>query len=119
MKNVKSTFSKLGGFGRNSHPEQLLLGVVLGYATGYVTMKVGRKAALVVGTGVLAFQIAQNFGFTKSNWDDARNKAKAVQSKMGAGGCRFDRDKFRQLIKKNTSFVSSFAGGFLIAFATV
>lgn len=112
MKNVKGALQNLG-LNANSNVQQTVLGTVAGFATGYLTMKVGKKVAFLVGGGIIVFQVAQNHGLTKMSWDDARTKASSfttsMQSKSGSW-----KTKAKDYANNNKVFAASFIGGFLI-----
>lgn len=116
MKNVRCSLHSLGFFNKQNHIQQLVIGSTAGFATGYLTMKVGRKVAIVVGTGIIIFQVAQNHGFTKFNWGDACVKAKSITKSLEdrTGDLK---QKAKNYAATNNCFAASFVGGFLIGAA--
>ncbi|KAI4462112.1 fun14 domain containing [Holotrichia oblita] len=99
MQRIRSSLQSIG-LNRDNKVQQLAIGSVAGFATGYLAMKVGKKVAFLVGGSIILFQVAQIRGLTKSNWEDARNKAKSVTDSLQShsvalifgisGGCRMD-----------------------------
>ncbi|KAF5281414.1 hypothetical protein FQR65_LT14710 [Abscondita terminalis] len=61
---------------------QLGIGAVSGCLTGYVTMKVGKSAAVVAGGGIIAAQLAYSQGFGNVDWSKIQQKAKETQDKL-------------------------------------
>lgn len=101
------------GFNKNNKVQQLVIGSVAGFATGYLAMKVGKKVAFVVGGGIILFQVAQNHGLTKMNWEHAQSKAKSVSQKLESSTGNW-KEKARNFATNNSCFAASFIGGFLI-----
>lgn len=68
--------------------------------TGYVTLKVGKTAALALGGGIILLQIAQQKGYITIDWSKVRQKAErktgSVESKYGN-----QTSKWMQNVSKN------------------
>lgn len=110
MKNVKGALQTIASV--NKHKvQQMALGSAAGFATGYFTMQVGRSVIFFAGSGIILYQAAQTSGLTKMTWEDARNKAKALEQKIKVDTLR---DRAKTYAQKNVSVTSSFVGGFLI-----
>ncbi|GJQ76047.1 hypothetical protein Trydic_g18098 [Trypoxylus dichotomus] len=112
MQKVKSSLQQIG-FNRNSKIQQMVIGSVAGFATGYLTMKVGKKVAFLVGGGIILFQVAQNQGLTKATWQDAHSQYQSFSQKLQASSGSW-KEKAKDYAKNNTCFAASFIGGFLI-----
>ncbi|XP_046829537.1 uncharacterized protein LOC124428963 isoform X1 [Vespa crabro] len=117
-KETKSCLDKiLGDVGKKSATKQIIIGTTSGWMTGFLTMKVGKVAALAVGGGIIVLQIAAHQGYIKVNWDKIQSKAEKltdkVEEKMTGEGPRFidkveryvDKklDKAEQLLKNGES----------------
>ncbi|KAI4456153.1 fun14 domain containing [Holotrichia oblita] len=112
MKNIKGTLQSMGISIKNPNAvKQLVAGSAAGFATGYLTMMVGKKVIFAVGGSIVAFQLAQSYGVTKMNWDDVRSKTKAVVDKLDTNDWRV---KAKVYAKSNMCFTASFVGGFLM-----
>lgn len=51
-------------------------------ATGYVTMKVGKMAAVAVGGGIIILQVANQQGYIKIDWNKINKKIDKVSDKV-------------------------------------
>lgn len=58
----------LGDMSGKSATKQIALGSGAGFVTGIVTSKVGRVAAIALGSGIILFQIANDQGYIKVDW---------------------------------------------------
>lgn len=101
------------GLNRENKVQQLVIGSVAGFATGYLAMKVGKKVAFLVGGSIILFQVAQIRGLTSSNWEDAQNRARSVTDSLKSTGGSW-KESAKAFASKNTCFAASFVGGFLI-----
>ncbi|XP_067008437.1 FUN14 domain-containing protein 1 [Anabrus simplex] len=82
-KETKSFIDKvLGDVGKSSATKQLLIGTASGWCTGFVTMKVGKIAAVAVGGGIILLQIASHKGYVKINWDKVYKQVDKVTDKV-------------------------------------
>ncbi|GJQ73437.1 hypothetical protein Trydic_g13799 [Trypoxylus dichotomus] len=113
MKSLRGTLQTLGISNQNAI-QQVVLGSAAGFATGYLTMMVGKKALFVAGGGIILFQVAQSQGLTEMTWDDARWKAKSMAEKLEVDSWK---EKAKSYAKNNAGFSASFVGGFLIGAA--
>lgn len=50
--------------------------------TGFVTMRIGKLAALAVGGGILILQVANHKGYISIDWDKVTKKADKVTDKI-------------------------------------
>lgn len=75
--------------------------------TGYVTLKVGKTAALALGGGIILLQIAQQKGYITIDWNKVRQKAESktgsVESKLGNQTSKWMQNV--NIVFKNPSFV--------------
>lgn len=51
-------------------------------ATGYITMKVGKAAAVAVGGGIILLQIANQQGYITIDWNKINKKVDKVTDKV-------------------------------------
>ncbi|XP_046992329.1 FUN14 domain-containing protein 1-like [Schistocerca americana] len=102
---TKSIVDKvLKDVGKASAAKQLVIGTVSGWCTGFVTMKVGKAAAVAVGGGIILLQIANHKGYLKINWDKVHKEvdklADKVEEKATGDGPKF-LDKVERLVDRN------------------
>ncbi|XP_032455686.1 FUN14 domain-containing protein 1 isoform X1 [Nasonia vitripennis] len=82
-KDAKSFLEKiLGDVSKTSATKQIVIGTASGWATGFITMKVGKVAAFAVGGGIIMLQVAANQGYIKINWDKIQKKADKITDKV-------------------------------------
>lgn len=106
---------------------QILVGGTTGLATGYILSRVGKMAAFVLGSGVIALQVAQHMGYIEVRWAKKSKieelKKKALQAAEDTGMIK-SQSKVEKLVldtkkffKQNVTFAVSFGGGVLIGFS--
>ncbi|XP_033339617.2 uncharacterized protein LOC117228064 isoform X1 [Megalopta genalis] len=107
----------LGDVSKKSATKQIIIGTTSGWVTGFMTMKVGKMAALAFGGGIIMLQIAAHQGYIKINWDKIQKKAEKITDKVeekvtGEGPKLLDKverfvdkklDKAEQLLKNGES----------------
>lgn len=82
-KDAKGIIDKiLGDVSTTSATKQIMIGTASGWATGFMTMKVGKVAAFALGGGIIMLQIAANQGYIKINWDKIQKKADKLTDKV-------------------------------------
>ncbi|XP_076281972.1 FUN14 domain-containing protein 1 isoform X2 [Lasioglossum baleicum] len=119
---AKSMIEKiLGDVSKTSATKQIIIGTTSGWATGFMTMKVGKMAALAFGGGIIMLQIAAHQGYIKVNWDQIQKKAEKISDKVeekvtGEGPKLLD--KVGRWYRINTIVATSFIGGFIIGLAS-
>ncbi|KAF2362463.1 FUN14 [Trinorchestia longiramus] len=66
--------------------KQALIGGASGWVVGYLSMKVGKAAATVVGGGLILMQLAAHKGYIKVDWSrvnsDLEKNAKKIQKEV-------------------------------------
>lgn len=72
----------VGDVSKKSATKQILIGAGSGWATGYVTMKVGKAAAIAVGGGIILLQIANQQGYITIDWSKIHKKVDKVTDKV-------------------------------------
>ena len=107
---------------------QILVGGTAGLATGYIFSKLGKLAAISVGTAVILLQVAHHTGYIevklgkKSKIDDLKQKALKAAEDVGLTTNKnsqlenFGR-QLKSFLQKNATFGISFGGGALIGVA--
>ncbi|XP_055590284.1 FUN14 domain-containing protein 1 [Uranotaenia lowii] len=72
----------VGDVSKKSATKQILIGAGSGWATGYITMKVGKMAAIAVGGGIILLQIANQQGYIQIDWNKIHKKVDKVTDKV-------------------------------------
>lgn len=72
----------LGDVSKKSATQQIVLGAGSGWATGYVTMKVGKVAAIALGGGIILLQVANQQGYINVNWNKITRKVDKIADKV-------------------------------------
>ncbi|XP_043287775.1 FUN14 domain-containing protein 1 isoform X3 [Venturia canescens] len=121
-KEAKSIIDKiLGDVSKTSATKQIVIGTASGWATGFLTMKVGKVVAFAVGGGIIVLQVAAHQGYIKINWDKIQKKADKitdkVEEKITGEGPKF-MDKVGTWCRKNSYAATSFIGGFILGLAS-
>mmetsp|Transcript_19351 Transcript_19351/g.28617 ORF Transcript_19351/g.28617 Transcript_19351/m.28617 type:complete len:201 (+) Transcript_19351:114-716(+) len=100
---------------------RLGFGGIAGFMSGYAFKKVGKIAAFCVGTGFMAVQFANYYGYTNLNWVSVQKKA--IDSFDLDGDGKFDKEdvkimwkRMRKVLKANLPSGGSFGGGFALGF---
>lgn len=71
----------LGDVSKKSATKQILIGASTGWATGFLTMKVGKIVAVTVGGSIILLQIAANEGYIQIDWNKITKKANKLADK--------------------------------------
>lgn len=72
----------LGDVSKKSATNQIVLGAASGWVTGYVTMKVGKVAAIALGGGIILLQVANQQGYINVNWSKITKKVDKFADKV-------------------------------------
>jgi FUN14 domain-containing protein 1 len=107
----------LGDVGKSSATKQLLLGSISGWFTGFITMKVGKSLAFVVGGSIILLQIANQERYIKVNWDKIHKEVDKVEEKA-TGHSPNLMEKVGAFARKNTCAAAGFVGGFFLGLAS-
>ncbi|XP_011338241.1 FUN14 domain-containing protein 1A isoform X1 [Ooceraea biroi] len=82
-RNAKSFLEKImGEVSKTSAMKQIVIGSTSGWATGFISMKIGKITACAVGGGIIMLQIAAHHGYIKINWDKIMKKAENITDKV-------------------------------------
>jgi len=104
-----------------SATEQLVLGSVSGWCTGYLSMKVGKVVAVALSGGIILFLYANHQGYIKINWDkvykDVDEVTGKIKEKASAEGPKW-MDKAHKFARDNTYLAAGFLGGVLLGMAS-
>ncbi|CAH4031103.1 FUN14 domain-containing protein 1A [Pieris brassicae] len=68
--------------GKTSATKQLILGTASGWITGFISMKIGKLAAVGLGGGVILLHIASQKGYVDINWDKINKKVDKITDKI-------------------------------------
>ncbi|KAJ0182555.1 hypothetical protein K1T71_001924 [Dendrolimus kikuchii] len=72
----------IGDIGKTSATKQLILGTASGWITGFISMKIGKIAAVGLGGGVILLHIASQKGYIDINWDKINKKVDKITDKI-------------------------------------
>jgi FUN14 domain-containing protein 1 len=102
-------------------PKQIAAGAAFGWLAGYLTMKVGKMAATVVGGTLILLQIAHHKGYVKVDWnrmsDDTSGVADRIRDRLRMRS-RNGYERFRDVAGQNAYLVGGFTGGFFLGIAS-
>lgn len=102
--------------------KQVAVGGLSGWVVGYLSMKVGKVAATVVGGSLLIMQLAAHKGYIKVDWNkvnrelekNAKKLKQEVESTVNAGAT----DEAVRFARENIVLATSFGGGVLLGIAS-
>ncbi|CAK1539966.1 unnamed protein product [Leptosia nina] len=72
----------IADIGKTSATKQLILGTASGWITGFMSMKIGKIAAVGLGGGVILLHIASQKGYIDINWDKINKKVDKITDKI-------------------------------------
>ncbi|XP_028156109.1 FUN14 domain-containing protein 1 isoform X1 [Ostrinia nubilalis] len=72
----------IADIGKTSATKQLILGTASGWITGFITMKIGKVAAVGLGGGVILLHIASQKGYIDINWEKINKKVDKISDKI-------------------------------------
>ncbi|KAK7085092.1 FUN14 domain-containing protein 2 [Halocaridina rubra] len=107
---------------REPTAKQVVVGGVSGWVVGYLSMKVGKVAATVLGGSLIIMQLAAHKGYIKIDWSrvnkdlekNARKLRREVESNVNSGAT----DEAVRFARENIVLASSFGGGVLLGIAS-
>ncbi|KAK5647793.1 hypothetical protein RI129_002685 [Pyrocoelia pectoralis] len=133
---------------RISLSKQILYGALSGWIASYGLMKVGKAAALIIGSGIVLIEIASDSGYIDINWNKINMRIEEAAENSNQANDRYwvdiiencidatdiahrdefngnksiqrrdDRSTVRQTKKSNTVLLSSVFAGVLIGIGT-
>lgn len=71
-----------GDVNKSSAAKQIVIGAGSGWITGFVTMKVGKMAAVALGGGIIVLQFAHQQGYITIDWNKINNKIDKATDKV-------------------------------------
>uniref|UniRef100_A0A1L8DUU5 Protein with signal anchor n=1 Tax=Nyssomyia neivai TaxID=330878 RepID=A0A1L8DUU5_9DIPT len=71
-----------GEISKGSATKQIALGAASGWLTGFMTVRVGRMVAVVVGGSIILLQVANEQGYIKVNWNKVNSKVDKIADKV-------------------------------------
>lgn len=102
---------------KRSTAQQVVIGGVSGWVSGYLFIKVGKLAAITLGTSILILQIAQHQGYVKIDYSLLKKDvetAKKVIEKQAKDHYPGVLETLKRFFKNNVYLAGSFTGGFFI-----
>lgn len=102
---------------KRSTAQQVVIGGVSGWVSGYLFIKVGKLAAITLGTSILVLQIAQHKGYVKIDYSLLQKDvetAKKVLEKQAKDNYPGVLETLKRFFKNNIYLAGSFTGGFFI-----
>ncbi|XP_041975538.1 FUN14 domain-containing protein 1 isoform X2 [Aricia agestis] len=111
----------ISDIGKTSATKQLILGTASGWITGFLTMKIGKIAAVGVGGGVILLHIASQKGYIDINWDKITKKVDKITDKIEKEATGKSPDWFNKVIlfvKDNSYYSAGFTGGLFFGIAS-
>jgi len=96
--------------------QQLAIGGVTGWASGFITMKVGRWALITVGSALIVLQLASYKGYIEINWGNVQSSMEQAkrQIERELGVNKPDTSKISGFITRNMYLTGGLLGGFLL-----
>lgn len=102
--------------------KQVVVGGVSGWVVGYLSMKVGKVAATVVGGSMIIMQLAAHKGYIKVDWNrlnkDLEKNAKKLKREVESNVNGSAADQAVRFARENIVLASSFGGGVLLGIAS-
>lgn len=109
-----------GDVSKKSAAQQIAIGGVSGWCTGYLFIRFGKLAAGSLGTTLLLIQIAQHQGYIKINYREVQADIERTRGRITREAnrhCPGLIENFKKFVQKNLFLAGGFAGGFLIGIA--
>ncbi|XP_052215032.1 FUN14 domain-containing protein 1-like isoform X2 [Dreissena polymorpha] len=121
LRGNQSTFQKImGDVSKKSAAQQVVIGGATGWVTGYVSVKVGKTAAIGLGCTFLLIRLAQHQGYININWrrvNQHMDEARRTLEREAVRQYPQMMDKAKKFVQENMFLATSFAGGFFIGLA--
>jgi len=102
--------------------KQAAVGGASGWLVGYLSMKLGKAVATVVGGSLLLLQVAHYQGYVQVDWSkvnkDVKKNASKLQKEVQARVSGTTGQSITEFAAGNVALSSSFAGGFFLGIAS-
>ncbi|XP_042230544.1 FUN14 domain-containing protein 1-like isoform X2 [Homarus americanus] len=102
--------------------KQVAVGGLSGWVVGYLSMKVGKVAATVVGGSLIIMQLAAHKGYIKVDWNrvnrDLEKNAKKLKQEVESTVNARAGDEAVRFARENIVLATSFGGGVLLGIAS-
>ncbi|XP_013379443.1 FUN14 domain-containing protein 1 [Lingula anatina] len=111
----------IGDLSNASVAKQVGIGGATGWCAGYISVKVGKAAAALLGGSLLLLQIADHFGYVQINWRQVRRGVNTARRRIEDQANRqFPglAQNANQFFRNNIYLAGGFAGGFLLGLAS-
>ncbi|VDH99007.1 FUN14 domain-containing protein 1-like isoform X1 [Mytilus galloprovincialis] len=109
-----------GDISKRSAAQQITIGGVSGWCTGFVFVRVGKVAAGTLGVSFLLLQVAQHQGYININYKAIQSEIKKTKDVINKEANRHYPgvvENAKRFLQKNMFLAGGFAGGFLIGVA--
>ncbi|XP_045473936.1 FUN14 domain-containing protein 1A-like [Harmonia axyridis] len=93
---------------------QMLIGMSLGWVSGFFALKIGRTTMMAIGGGMILLEMANANKLIKINWDRVNENFEDVKYEIKKQKESTWINEAVYFAEKYTSFSSGFLGGFLI-----
>ncbi|XP_077291895.1 FUN14 domain-containing protein 1A-like [Arctopsyche grandis] len=106
---------------KSSNTKQLVFGTASGWFTGYIGMKVGKVAAVGLGSGIILLHLANQGGYVNINWDKIHKNVDNISEKIEKETNKRSSawlDKIIEFMKTNSYYSAGFAGGVFFGIAS-
>lgn len=97
---------RFGEILKSNNGNQLALGGVVGFATGYTIKRIGQLVLLIVGVEVIAMQLMANHNWIVVNWH-------VISQHLSPHVEKRTHDRIIEAIKLKLPFTASFSAGYL------
>ncbi|XP_026731319.1 FUN14 domain-containing protein 1-like isoform X2 [Trichoplusia ni] len=111
----------ISDIGKTSATKQLILGTASGWITGFISMKIGKFAAVGLGGSVILLHIASQKGYIDINWDKINKKVDKITDKIEKEATGQSPDWFEKVmlfVRNNSYYSAGFTGGFFFGIAS-
>lgn len=115
---MRRLYRNIANYCPQSTVEQVGVGLIGGWLTGFVCKKVGKAAATSLGSGLVLLRLADQYGYIKINWRKVEKDTKYIRNRVEDEVARNHSQiqTVSDFVKDNTTVTLSFSSGFLIGF---
>ncbi|CAC5370563.1 unnamed protein product [Mytilus coruscus] len=109
-----------GDISKRSAAQQITIGGVSGWVTGFLFIKVTKAVVVTMGLSLILIQVAQHQGYIKINYRAIQSEIKRTKDVINKEANRHYPgvvENAKRFLQKNMFLAGGFAGGFLIGVA--
>ncbi|XP_052103877.1 FUN14 domain-containing protein 1-like isoform X2 [Mytilus californianus] len=109
-----------GDISKRSAAQQITIGGVSGWVTGFLFIKVTKAVFVTMGLSLILIQVAQHQGYIKINYRAIQSEIKRTKDVINKEANRHYPgvvENAKRFLQKNMFLAGGFAGGFLIGVA--